>query len=170
MSSSSLTCLNFDKYVGLDFHEHSIYYNLPFEPPPPHLWVLSVVSPHSFNLSSYLKSLSPVVSLVVLLCILLSIPMPFLQYGLHVCILYTKWGITITLYRGTINHFSWDVIHGVFIRSIPILWLPWEAAILHCSETFLLAFIVTPCLFIYSFTYNSSSQCIVHPSHSMPCV
>ena len=129
----------------------NIQYLTNFYMTPPHLWVPSVVSPHSFNLSSYLKSLSPVMSLVVLLCILSSIPIPFLQYGLHVCILYTKWGITITLYRGTINHDSWDFIHGVFLRSIPILWLPWEAAILHCSETFLLAFVVTPCPFHLQF-------------------
>ena len=47
--------------------------------------------------------------------------------------------VTIALHRGTINPFS---LYVIFLR-ISIIWLPWEAAILHCSETFMLA-IVTP--------------------------
>ena len=52
-----------------------------------------------------------------------------------------KWGVTIALYRGTIKLFS---LHVIFLRIIPRTWLPLDAAIMHCSETFMLAFIVTP--------------------------
>ena len=66
------------------------------------------------------------------------------RYGLHVCIQYSTGGLTIALYRGTINPLSSCVI---FIRIIPRSWLPWEAAMLHCSETFMLAFIDTVKIF-----------------------
>ena len=62
--------------------------------------------------------------------------------------------VTIALHRGTINPFS---LYVIFLRIISIIWLPWEAAILHCSETFMLA-IVTPKSL--SFTVLHS---IVHP-------
>ena len=42
------------------------------------------------------------------------------------------------------------------LRIIPKTWLPKDAAILHCSETFMLAFIVTPIFFLHGFTWNSS--------------
>ena len=57
---------------------------------PNEIRVSSVVSPHSFSRSSYLRSLSPGMSLVALLCIFSSISMSFLRYGLHVCIHYSK--------------------------------------------------------------------------------
>ena len=40
-----------------------------------------------------------------------------------------------------------------FLRIIPRTWLPLDAAILHCSETFMLAFIDIPkSFFLHSFT------------------
>ena len=54
------------------------------------LRVSSVVSPHSFNRSSYVRSLSPGMSLVALLCIFSSISTSFLRYGFHACIQYCK--------------------------------------------------------------------------------
>ena len=59
---------------------------------PLNLLVSSVVSPHSFSRSSYLRSLNPGMSLVALLWIFSSISMSFLRYGLHACIQYSKWG------------------------------------------------------------------------------
>ena len=53
------------------------------------------------------NSLSPGMSLVALLCIFSSISMSFLRYGLLACIQYSKWGLTIALYRGTIKLFSY---------------------------------------------------------------
>ena len=51
------------------------------------------------------------------------------------------------LYRVTINSFSLFVI---FLGIIPRIWLPLEAAIPRCSETFILAFIVTPKSFSFT--------------------
>ena len=79
-------------------------------------------------------------SLVVLLCIFSSIYMSFLRYGLYACLQYSKWGLTIALYRGIINLFS---LYVIFLRIIPRTWWPLNAAILHCSDTFMSAFIVT---------------------------
>ena len=50
-----------------------------------------VVRPHSFNISTYLISLSPGISLVALLCLLFKrVPMSFLRYCLNACIQYSK--------------------------------------------------------------------------------
>ncbi len=76
-------------------------------------------------------------SLVALLCIFSSIS--FLRYGLHACIQYFKWDLTIALYRGTIKLFY---LYVIFLRIIPRTLSPLDAAILHCSETFMSAFIV----------------------------
>ena len=57
---------------------------------PLNLHVSSVVRPHSLSRSSYLRSLSPGMSLVVLLCIFSSISMSFLRCGFHACIQYSK--------------------------------------------------------------------------------
>ena len=85
-------------------------------------------------------------SLVALLCIFSS--MSFLRYGLHACIqYYSKWGLTIALYRGTIKLFS---LYVIFLRIIPGTWLPLDAAILHWSETFMLACIDTPTSFSFT--------------------
>ena len=86
-------------------------------------------------------------SLVALLWIFSSISMSFLRYGLHACIQYSKWGLTIGLYRGTIKLFS---LYVIFLRIIPRIWLPLDAAILQCSETFMLAFIDTPKSFSFT--------------------
>ena len=86
-------------------------------------------------------------SLVVLLCTFSSMSMSFLRYGLHACIQYSKWGLNIALYRGTINPFS---LYVIFLRIIPRIWLPLEAAILHCSDTFILSFIITPKSFSFT--------------------
>ena len=56
-------------------------------------------------------------------------------------------GLTIALYRGTIKLLS---LYVIFLRIIPRTWLPLDAAILHCSETFMLAFIVTPKSFSFT--------------------
>ena len=45
-------------------------------------------------------------SLVALLCIFSSISTSFLRCGFHACIQYSKWGLTIALYRGIIKLFS----------------------------------------------------------------
>ena len=58
-------------------------------------------------------------SLVALLCIFSGISMSFLRYGLHACIQYSKWGLTIALYRGTIKLFS---LYIIFLRIIPRTW------------------------------------------------
>ena len=81
------------------------------------------------------------------ICILSSICMSFLTYGLHAYIQYSGWGIiiTIALYRGSINLFS---LYVRFLRIIPRTRLPSYAAILHCSDTFMLAFIVIPKYFL----------------------
>ena len=75
-------------------------------------------------------------SLVALLCIFSSISMSFLRWSPCLYIQYSKWGLTIALYRGTIKLFS---LYVIFLRIIPRTWLPLDAAILHCSETFMLA-------------------------------
>ena len=72
--------------------------------------------------------------------------------------------LTIALHRGTIKPFSLDVI---FLRIIPRTWLPSDVAILHCSETFMIAIIVTPkyfsftVLLSFSFPFHSSCQCFL---------
>ena len=58
--------------------------------PPLTLDVSSVVNPHSLSRSSLLRSLSPGMCLVALLCICSSISMSFLRYGLHACKQYSK--------------------------------------------------------------------------------
>ena len=111
------------------------------------LRVSSVVSPHSFSRSSYVRSISRGMSLVALLCIFASISMSFLRYGLLACIQYSKWGLTIALYRRTIKLFS---LYVIILRIIPRIWLPLDAAILRCSETFMLAFIDAPTYFTFT--------------------
>ena len=73
--------------------------------------------------------------------------MSFLRYGRHACIQYCKWGLMFALYRCIINTFS---LYAIYLRIIPRIWLPLEAAILHCSETFMLALIVTPKSFSFT--------------------
>ena len=146
MSSSYFTFLNFKKNIRINIFI-TIQYLKHFYLVPPLIVASSVVSPHSFNRSSYLRSLSPGMSLVALLCIFSSISMSFLRYGLHACIQYSRWGLTIALYRGTIKLLS---LYDIFLRIIPRTWLPLDAAILHCSETFMLAFIVTPKSFSFT--------------------
>ena len=85
--------------------------------------------------------------LVALLCIFSIIFTSFLRYGLHAYIQYSKWGLTIALHRCIITHFS---LYVIFLRIIPRTWLPLDAAILHCSDTFMLAFIVTPKSFSFT--------------------
>ena len=147
--SSYFTLLNFEKNIRINIFITIQY--LHFYLIPLNLRVVSsVVSPHSLSRSSYLRSLSPVMSLVALLCIFSSIYMSFLRCGFHACMQYYKWGLTIALYRGTIKLFS---LYVIFLRIIPRTWLPLDAAILHCSETFMLAFIVTPkAFFLHGFT------------------
>ena len=41
-------------------------------------------------------------------------------------------------------------IYVIFLRIIPRTWLPLDSAILRCSETFMLAFIVTPKSFSFT--------------------
>ena len=45
----------------------------------------------------------------------------------------------IALYRGTQSNY-----YVIFLRIIQRTWLPLDATMLHCSDTFMLAFIVTP--------------------------
>ena len=42
------------------------------------------------------------------------------------------------------------LLYVIFLRIIPRIWLSLKAAILHCSETFMLAFIVTPKSFSFT--------------------
>ena len=74
-------------FITIQYLKH--FYLIPLN-----LRVSSVVSPHSFNRSSYVRSLKPGMSLVALLWIFSSISMSFLRYGLHACIQYSKWGLT----------------------------------------------------------------------------
>ena len=87
----------------------TIQYLKHFYLTPLNLRVSSVVSLHSLSRSSYLRSLSPGMSLVALLCIFSSISMSFLRYRLHACIQYSKRGLTIALYRGTIKLFLYTL-------------------------------------------------------------
>ena len=57
----------------------------------------------------------------------------------------------MALYRGTINPFS---LYAIFLRLIPIIWLLIEAAILPCSENFILAY--------YLVTTKSFSFTVLH--------
>ena len=83
----------------------------PYICPPPNIRITTVVRPHSFNRSSWLGSLSPGMSLLAFLCIFFpSIYMSFLWYGLHACIQYYKWGLTIALHRCTTNSFTLYII------------------------------------------------------------
>ena len=81
--------------------------------------------------------------------------MSFLRYSLHAWIQYSKCGITINLYRGTISCFS---LYMTFLLISPRIWFPFEAAIPHCSETFMSALKVTP----------KSCSCVVIPSTAPP--
>ena len=68
-------------FITIQYLKH--FYLIPLN-----LRVSSVVSPHSLNRSSYLRSLSPGMSLAVaLICIFSSMSMSFLRYGLHACII-----------------------------------------------------------------------------------
>ena len=49
-----------------------------------------VVKPHSLSCSSQLRSLSSGLFLVALLCIISSVSISFLRYGLQACIQYSK--------------------------------------------------------------------------------
>ena len=98
-------------------------------------------------------------------CILSSLSMSFLRYGLHACIQYSKCGLTIALYRGTISCFSLYVI--VLLVSARILF-PFEAAIPHCSETFMSALNVTPKSFSYVVLPSTASP-ILYSSSMFPC-
>ena len=75
--SSYFTLFNFEKniriniFITIQYLKH-FYLTL-------NLRVSSVVSPHSFSRSSYLRSLSPGMSLDALLCIFSSISMSFLR-------------------------------------------------------------------------------------------
>ena len=129
--------IRINSFITIQYLKH--FYLIP----PPNLRVSSAVSPHSFNRSSFLRSLSPGMSLVALLCIFSSISMYFLRYGLHACIQYSKWSLTIAM----IKLFS---LYVIFLRIIPRTWLPLDAAILHCSETFMLPFIVIPKYFSFT--------------------
>ena len=44
----------------------------------------------------------------------------------------------------TVFQVMYIIIYVILLRIISRMWLPREAAILHCSEPFMLAFIVTP--------------------------
>ena len=145
MPSSYFTFLNFEKNIRINIFITIQCLKHFYLTPPLNLHVSSV--PHSFNRSSYLRYLSPGMSLVALLCIFSSIYMSFLRYGLHACIQYSKWSLTIDLYKGTIKLFS---LYVIFLRIIPTTWLPLGAAMLHCSDTLMLAFIVTPKCFSFT--------------------
>ena len=71
---------------------------------------------------------------------------------------YNILSLTIALYKGTIKLVS---LYVIFLRLIPRTWLPLDAAILHCSDTFMLAFIVTPKSFSFMVLLK-----IVPPFHS----
>ena len=68
---------------------------------------------------------------------------------------YSKCGLTIALYMGTIRCFS---LYVIVLLISPRIWFPFEAAIPHCSETFMSALNVTP----------KSFSCVVLPSTASP--
>ena len=71
---------------------------------PLNLRVSSVVSPHSLSISSYLRSISPGMSLVALVCIFQDISMCFLKYGIHACI-HILCEVKLLLYRGVRSNY-----------------------------------------------------------------
>ena len=81
--------------------------------------------------------------------------MSFLRYGLNACIQYSKFGLNIALYRGTISCIS---LYVIVLLISPRIWFPFEAAIPHCSETFMSALNVAP----------KSFTCVVLPSTASP--
>ena len=64
--------------------------------------------------------------LVAILCTLSSISTSFLRYGLHACMQYSKWGLTIVLYSGIISSFF---LYTIFRLINPRIWFPFAAAI-----------------------------------------
>ena len=78
-------------------------------------------------------------------------------------------GLTIALYRDAINHFSSQrYVYKNHSKNL----LPSEVVIMHCSETFMLAFFLPPGPFSFRptvSTLNRSSHFIVHYSVTVPC-
>ena len=111
MSSSPSLFLDCEKkYFCQYFHIHSI-----FSTPQSDLsiwWFLVLLK---------LIFLSFGIILVALLCTLSSISISFLRYGLHACIQYSKWGLTIVLYSGIISSFS---LYTIFCLINPRIWFP----------------------------------------------
>ena len=129
MPSSYFNFLNFGEkniiinmFIGNQYIKH--FYLIPLN-----LRVSSVVSPHSFNRSSYPRTISPGMILVALLCILSSICMYFLRYGLHAWIPYCKWGLIIALYIAKISN-AW-ILHLLVKGRLLIIYI-----ILSCYNIF----------------------------------
>ena len=128
---------------------------------PLSLLVSTVFKPHYNKRLSYLRSLN----LDALRCILSNLSMSFLRYGLHAWIQYCKCVLTIALYRDTISCFSFYMI---VILINHIIWFPFEAAIPHCSETFMPALNVTPKSFSCVVLPRTASP-ILYSSSMVPC-
>ena len=109
---------------------------------PPLIFAFLVLSDHIplVVTYSYLIYVSPGMSLVALICIFSSISMSFLIYGLHDYNILSE--VLLLLYTGVQSNSFLN--YAIFLRIIPITWLPLDAAIPHCSKTFMLAFIDTP--------------------------
>ena len=103
--------------------------------------------------------------LVALLCTLSSISIFFLRYGLHACIQYSKWGLTIVLYSGIISSFS---MYTIFRLINPNIWIIFTAAIPHSSDTFMSALIVNPKSFSLKVVFSTVPPIVYCPS-SFPC-
>ena len=103
--------------------------------------------------------------LVALLCTLSSISIFFLRYGLHACIQYSKWGLTIVLYSGIISSFS---LYTIFRLINPNIWIIFTAAIPHSSDTFMSALIVNPKSFSLKVVFSTVPPIVYCPS-SFPC-
>ena len=96
----------------------------------------------------------------------------FLRYGFHACIQYSKCGLNIALYgrgsypyRGTISCFS---VHVIVLPVSPRIELPLEAALPHCSETFMSALNVSPKFFSFVVLPNTAPP-ILYSSFMFPC-
>ena len=77
----------------------------------------------------------------------------------------SKYGLTIALYRGTISCFS---LYVIVLLISPKIWFPFEAAIPHCSQTFMSALNVTPKSFSYVVLTSTASP-ISYSSSMFPC-
>ena len=95
--------------------------------------------------------------LVALCCILSSLSVSFLRYGLRDCIRYSKCVITIALHRCTVCCFS---LYMIVLIISPRIRFPLEASIPHCCETFMSALNVTPKSFSCVVLHKTASPVI----------